>query len=307
MPSDKRQRQRQNSAARTAALRAAQQRRATRRRGIIGALAIAAVVGVVALIVVQSTGGSKKTTVSTKPAAAAATTVAPATTAVPGAPPVASPVPAGKTITGVTPCPAADGSSPRASSFAQAPPTCIDPADQYTATFNTSQGQIVVALDTTHTAGTVNNFVTLARYHYYDGSSFDRIDTSIDIIQGGSPTTQTIADPGPGYTINDEGAFTTDSSGTLHGPYTYAAGDLVMARGSGPKSASAQYFFVYGPAASALDQQGTYVVFGHVTQGLDVLQKVAGLYEACPSSDQTCLGGAPSQVVLVNSITISQS
>ena len=183
------------------------------------------------------------------------------------------------------------------------------PTKTYTATFKTSQGDIVVALDTAHVPATVNNFVVLSRYHYYDGSSFDRIDQSIDIIQGGSPTTQSIADPGPGYTIKDEPAsqFKTDASGALTGPFKYQAGDLVMARGSSADSGSAQYFFVAGPNASNLDGQGTYVTFGHVTTGLPILQNIEkNLYAACPAGSQTCLGGAPSQVVLVTAITISE-
>ena len=52
---------------------------------------------------------------------------------------------------------------------------------------------------------TANNFIFLAGYHYYDGTVF-RTDTSIDIIQGGSPHTQGASDPGPGYTIKDEGS-----------------------------------------------------------------------------------------------------
>jgi cyclophilin family peptidyl-prolyl cis-trans isomerase len=310
VPSEKRQRQRENAAARAASLRAAQQRRANRRKGLVGGLAVAAVIAIIALFVIQSTGSSSNKTASTGKTSTTTTNGSTSTTTKPGStPPLAPVVPAGATLSQAPPpCPKPDGSSGRASHFAAAPGTCIDPAKTYTATFNTTQGTIVVTLDTPHIAGTVNNFVFLARYHYYDGSSFDRIDQGIDIIQGGSPSTQTIADPGPGYTINDEGHFTTDASGTLHGPYTYAPGDLVMARGSGPKSASAQYFFVVGPAASSLDTQGTYVVFGHVTSGLNILQNIEhNLYEPCPTGDQTCLGGAPKVPVIVKTITIAES
>ena len=293
VPSDKRQRQRENAASRAAAARQAQLRAASRRRAAVAGAAILAVIAVVAIFVAQSTGGSKKKVTSSASATSTSTTVAGKAAA---GPPKAAPVPPGKSITGATPCPAADGTAPLTSHFAQAPPACIDPSKQFTATFDTTEGKVVVALDTKRTAGTVNNFIVLARYHYYDKTSFDRIDTSIDIIQGGSPTTQSISDPGPGYTINDEG-----------GKYTYSPGDLVMARSQGKNSGAAQFFFVTGPKASALNDQGTYVTFGHVTQGLDVLQKIEGLYQACDPSDQTCLGGGPSRVVLVNSVTITQS
>jgi len=293
VPSDKRQRQRENAQARAAAMRAARKRRANRNRLVAGGLIVALVVGLIALLIAHSTGVSSKSTTPT--------TIAQV--------PTAAPVTGGQSVTGATPCPKADGSSPRTSHFAQAPPLCIDPTKHYTATFDTSQGTVAVALDTTTTPNTANNFVVLSLYHYYDGSSFDRIDQSLDIIQGGSPATQTIADPGPGYTIKDEPAakFTTDTSGNLHGPFTYAAGDLVMARGSAANSASAQYFFVVGPNGSNLNTQGTYVVFGKVTTGLSILQNIEkNMYEACPASDQSCLGGVPSQVVLIRSIKITE-
>jgi cyclophilin family peptidyl-prolyl cis-trans isomerase len=176
---------------------------------------------------------------------------------------------------------------------------CIDPNKSYTAVFDTDQGQIEVALDTKKTPQTTNNFVVLSRYHYYDGSSFDRTDTSIDIIQGGSPSTQSISDPGPGYNIKDEG-----------GKFTYTEGDLVMARGSGADSASAQYFFSAGPQTKNLDSQGTYVTFGKTTKGLDVLKKVLASNVDCPADPtgtSTCLGGAPQPPVLVKTITIKES
>ena len=164
---------------------------------------------------------------------------------------------------------------------------------KYTATFDTTEGKIVVDLDMAKTPSTVNNFVVLSRYHYYDGSAIFRTDTSIDIIQGGGPSTQSPSDPGPGYTIPDEG-----------GKFTYSAGDLVMARTGAPNSAGAQFFFVAGPKASALDSQGTYVTFGKVTQGLDVVQKILGLNQDDPSSG---LGGAPKRVVTVKSVTITET
>jgi cyclophilin family peptidyl-prolyl cis-trans isomerase len=286
VPSEKRTRKRQNAQARAAAERAAQQR-ARQRRRLFRLAPFAIVIAVVLAILIHGSSGKGKKASST-----GSTT----STTASGGPPRAAAVPAGAKITGATPCPAADGSSPRTTTFAKAPPMCIDPAKSYSAVFDTTEGKITVALDTKRTPATVNNFVVLARYHYYDKTSFDRIDTSIDIIQGGSPNTQSIDDPGPGYTIADEG-----------GKFTYQPGDLVMARSSGPNSGAAQYFFVVGPKASALNDQGTYVTFGHVTSGMDVLTRVEGLYQACPSSDQTCLGGAPSRVVLVNTVTITQS
>jgi cyclophilin family peptidyl-prolyl cis-trans isomerase len=252
----------------------------------VGGVIVVVVVGV---LVIANLGGKKSGSSSSSTSSTASTS----TTAAASAVPHAAPVPAGEKLTGDTPCPKADGSSKRTSQFAKPPPTCIDPAKTYTATFDTTEGPVVVNLDTKRTPNTSNNFVVLSRYHYYDGSAIFRTDPSIDIIQGGAPTTQSASDPGPGYTIKDEG-----------GKFTYAAGDLVMARTNDPNSAGAQFFFVTGDKASGLNSQGTYVVFGKVTQGLDVVQKIIGLHKDDPSSG---LGGGPSRVVTVKSVTIKES
>ena len=141
-------------------------------------------------------------------------------------------------------CPAADGSSIKQSKFTQAFKLCIDPAKKYTATFETSEGAIVVDLDTSDVPGTVNNFVTLARFHYYDGTSIFRADSSIDIIQGGGKSNGAT----PGYKIPDE-----------KNGFTYSEGDLVMARTGEPNSAGSQWFFAGGPKVSNLATEGTYV------------------------------------------------
>jgi len=76
---------------------------------------------------------------------------------------------------------------------------------------------------------------------------------------------------------------------------------------SAANSAAAQFFFVVGPNAAALNSQGTSVVFGHVTQGLEILQRIeTQLYRPCPPTDQTCLGGYPDPPVIVRAITITQ-
>mgnify|MGYP006263854663 FL=1 len=72
-------------------------------------------------------------------------------------------------------CPNADGSSPQQREFDEAPPMCIDPEKTYTATMVTSMGTMVIRLNAAQAPKTVNNFVTLARYHYYDGIIFHRI------------------------------------------------------------------------------------------------------------------------------------
>lgn len=198
-------------------------------------------------------------------------------------------------VYGTTPCAAPDAEVQI--DFADGFENCLDPAKSYTAKFTTNLGDIVVELDTERTPGTTNNFVNLARHKYYDGSLIFRIDSSIDIAQGGSPHTNDNSDPGPGYTITDEGgAF--DAGGTL-GPFTYLPGQLVMARSAGPDSAGAQYFFTLGPNVAALDSQGTYVTFGQVTEGLDILGAMLSLED--PENP-----GVPSRLLAVETLTITE-
>lgn len=200
-------------------------------------------------------------------------------------------------------CPAVDGSSPRVIDFDGPQPMCIDTGARYVAAFDTTEGEMRFELDPSSTPLTVNNFVTLARWGYYDGTLLFRTDPSIDIIQGGSPHTNSASDPGPGYTIADEPAFEVDGdTGQLVGPYRYQPGQIVMARSAGPDSAGAQFFLTTGPNTSRLDGQGTYVVFGQTDDaGLAVAQSIIGLHE--PGG---ALGGAPSRDVIVNSVTIEQ-
>ncbi|HZQ26383.1 MAG TPA: peptidylprolyl isomerase [Acidimicrobiales bacterium] len=282
MPNEKRQRQKAGRQQRQEQIRAAQKRRRQRNQ-IIFLAGVAVLVAAVAFL--STRGGGKSTSSKTS------------TTAANGGPPTGKPVATSESITGDTPCPKADGSSKATFKFAKTPPMCIDPAKTYTAHVSTSEGDFDIALDTKKTPNTANNFVVLSRYHYYDGTTIARIDNSIDILQTGSPHTQTIADPGPGYTIKDEGSG-----------FQYSEGDVVMARSSGPDSGAAQYFLAYGPQVSQLNGQGTYVTFGKVSgPGLDVLKKIGALFQACAAGDQSCLGGAPSRLVTIKTIDIKES
>lgn len=201
-------------------------------------------------------------------------------------------------------CPAPDGSDGPKLDFDGPQPMCIDPAEEYVAVFDTSEGEMRFELTPEATPGTVNNFVTLARWGYYDDTLLFRTDPSIDIIQGGSPHTNSPSDPGPGYTIPDEPPFTLDpDTGQPVGPYRYQSGQLVMARSAGFDSGGAQFFITTGPNAALLDFQGVYVVFGATdAAGLDVARSIMDLHVAGGR-----LGGAPSRDVIVHSVTIEET
>lgn len=109
----------------------------------------------------------------------------------------------GASISGPTVCPAEDGSSARTTMFAEAPPTCIDPTFFYIATIETTEGPLSIQLNPVTAPVTVNAFVVLARYHYYDGQPI----TSILPRQSfgfGNDFTAPTKDTAPGFTIPDE-------------------------------------------------------------------------------------------------------
>ncbi|MCY4664515.1 MAG: peptidylprolyl isomerase [Acidimicrobiaceae bacterium] len=312
MSTEKRERQRENRRQRIAADEAAAKKYATRRR--IKLIGIAAVVVAAALAVLGYLQRNDSETEATSPEPAdiedavdlpeteAVTDPEPTEAASDPEPTEAASDP--EPTEAVTGCPAADGSSARVIDFDSPQPMCIDPEARYVATFDTSEGEMRFELTASETPVTVNNFVTLARWGYYDDTLLFRTDPSIDIIQGGSPHTNDNRDPGPGYTIPDEPSFDLDpDSGNLTGPYRYQPGQLVMARSAGPDSASAQFFLTTGPNTSRLDGQGTYVVFGQTDDaGLAVAQSIMGLHE--PGGP---LGGAPSRDVTVRSVTIEET
>ena len=195
---------------------------------------------------------------------------------------------------GSGPCPPADGSGPTVLDFDGPQPLCLDPMKQYTAVFDTTAGEMRIALDMVNTPVTANNFAVLARWHYYDDTLLFRTDPGIGIIQGGSPHTNSPSDPGPGYTIPDEGWG-----------FTYEPGQLVMARTAAPDSAGAQFFFAVNENTALLNSQGTYVVFGQMDEeSLAVAEAILASHVDQPDNS---LGGAPDPPVIVHSVTIEET
>lgn len=111
---------------------------------------------------------------------------------------------------------------------------------------------------------TVNNFISLANKHFYDGKIFHRVIPGF-MIQGGCPEGTGMG--GPGYSIRGEFAQNGFANDLKHTP-----GVLSMARAMHPDSAGSQFFIMH-KAAPHLD--GAYAAFGKVTDGLDVVNKIA--------------------------------
>lgn len=110
----------------------------------------------------------------------------------------------------------------------------------------------------------VYNFISLAKKGYYDGLIFHRVINGF-MIQGGDPTGTGMG--GPGYCIKGEFANNGFQNDLKH-----TEGVLSMARAMDPNSAGSQFFIMH-KAAPYLD--GEYAAFGKVTEGMDVVDRIA--------------------------------
>jgi cyclophilin family peptidyl-prolyl cis-trans isomerase len=159
---------------------------------------------------------------------------------------------------------------------------CIDPARRYKAEIVTSKGTMMVALDPASAPRTVNNFVFLARYHYFEGVTFHRIIPGF-VLQGGDP--EGTGRGGPGYRFEDE----------LPPPGRYEVGSLAMAN-AGPNTNGSQFFVISGPDGVRLPP--SYSLFGKVVKGQDVVASI----------DATgTKSGTPKEPVVIESVTVTES
>jgi cyclophilin family peptidyl-prolyl cis-trans isomerase len=127
------------------------------------------------------------------------------------------------------------------------------------ATMQTNQGPIALELFDEDAPKTVANFKKLAEQGFYDGLIFHRVIKDF-MIQGGCP--QGTGTGGPGYTFEDE-----------INDHKIVRGALAMAN-AGPNTNGSQFFLVTTDAAPWLD--GKHTVFGQVTDGMDVVDKIEG-------------------------------
>ncbi len=137
------------------------------------------------------------------------------------------------------------------------------------AVIETSKGKIRLTLFDKEAPGTVANFEKLAKQGFYDGTTFHRVIPNF-MIQGGDPLSKTlppgnprIGTGGPGYKIRCE---------TAGNPHKHTAGTLSMAH-AGKDTGGSQFFMVLSEA-NTRHLNGVHTVFGQITSGLDVMQKV---------------------------------
>lgn len=166
------------------------------------------------------------------------------------------------------------------------PPMSIDQSKEYQATIKTNLGDIIVQLFPEEAPITVNNFVFLARQGFYESIKFHRMMKGF-VIQGGDPTGTGFG--GPGYQFADE-AVTRD----------YIAGTLAMAN-SGANTNGSQFFITLADLSGQLPKN--YTIFGIVTGGSDVVQKIGDVPVTKNASDELSL---PTVDVHIDSITIEE-
>ncbi len=167
-----------------------------------------------------------------------------------------------------------------AKSYPTPPEMTIDTAKKYSATIDTSAGTMTAELYTTDAPNTVNNFVFLARDGFYDGVIFHRVIPGF-MIQGGDPTGT--GRGGPGYKFRDEPVSKS-----------YNRGILAMAN-SGPNTNGSQFFVMHADYRLPPN----YTIFGRLTGGEDVLDKIAGA--------QVGAQDRPHEPVSISKVTITES
>ncbi len=160
----------------------------------------------------------------------------------------------------------------------------FDTSKQYIATLKTTEGDITIEFTADKTPKTVENFVTLARKNFYDNTIFHRVIKGF-MIQGGDPKGNGTG--GPGYKFDDE---------PFDGDYT--RGTVAMAN-AGPNTNGSQFFIMHKNYALPKN----YVIFGHVTKGLDVVDKVA---EAEVTYGPSGEGSTPVKPVKILSVAIEE-
>jgi cyclophilin family peptidyl-prolyl cis-trans isomerase len=233
--------------------------------------------------------GSRSQSTST-PTTTTSSSTAPPTTTDPALPPTgATPIaaPMGGTLDGPTPCPAEDGSSPRITLFAQAPTTCIDPSYFYIATITTSVGEMTVQLNPRRAPQTVNAFVVLAGYHFYDGQPVTSV-SSLASFTIGLDFTGPDAERAPGFTIPDE----VPAQGQIFTP-----GTLAMSGTPGsPGTNRGQLLVATFQNAAGIDQGVT--GFGIMLSGDEVLAAIDSL---------ATQDGLPAEPVTITAVRVARS
>jgi cyclophilin family peptidyl-prolyl cis-trans isomerase len=251
---------------------------------IVGAIVIilALFFGIAFLTNDDSTDNASPVTTSVEAFASTTVATGDATTTVPSD--TAAPA---DFVYGTTECPPVKGAATQTQDFSDSFALCIDPTKTYTAVVKTNMGTYSAVLDAAKAPGTVNNFVSLARNKYFDGTTCHRAIPGF-MIQCGDPTAT--GSGGPGYKFADE----------LPASGEYKIGSLAMAN-SGANTNGSQFFVISGDQGVSLPPN--YTLFGQVTDGLDTT--VVAL-DAAGNDDPSSNGVPPFKEIKIVSISITE-
>ncbi|MFH8345400.1 peptidylprolyl isomerase [Streptomyces sp. NPDC018045] len=208
----------------------------------------------------------------------------------------AAPSPSGS----ADPCGKPVPGAPSKERWKKEPAMSVDTSAAYTMKLETTCGDIGIKLDAAKAPRTVNSFAFLAGRNFFDHSKCHRlVDQGIYVLQCGDPTGT--GSGTPGYTIPDENLKDPKLKGDV-----YPAGTVAMANrydGKSDKtrdSGGSQFFLVYQDSKLPPN----YTPFGTVTEGMDVLKKIAA---AGSSPDQATGNTAPNATVVINRATVTKS
>ena len=166
--------------------------------------------------------------------------------------------------------------------YSAAPEMAIDAEKSYTATIQTTKGDVVIDLFPKEAPLSVNNFVFLAREGFYNDVKFHRIIKGF-MIQGGDPTGTGAG--GPGYQFNDE-EVTRD----------YVRGTLAMAN-AGPNTNGSQFFIMHAD----MGLPPSYNIFGLVKEGIETIDAIADVPTVGPEKS------TPTEDILITGVDITES
>ena len=237
---------------------------------------IASIVGTLVIIAVIITVVVATSNDSSAPGAGHRTTHRPApTTSVSSSTPAPAPYPCTWT-TSTTQTPAGN---------VTVPPTTTPPkTGKVNLLVASSQGSMTFQLDRSLAPCAVESFQSLAEQHYFNDSPCHRLTSgSLNVVQCGDPTGT--GRGGPGYTFADE----------LSGKEKYTRGVIAMAN-SGPNTNGSQFFIVYKDSSLP----PSYTIFGKVTSGMNVVDKVAKKGSTPPHD------GAPNLQLTLTSVSVVQ-
>jgi cyclophilin family peptidyl-prolyl cis-trans isomerase len=197
-------------------------------------------------------------------------------------------------------CPSKPTTPLKKTTYSSPPALTIDTSRTYTADVTTDIGSFTITLDAKDAPNTVNSFVFLAQRHFFDCDAFMRVIPGF-MEQTGSPN-QSNGGPnsGPGYEFGNENS---------HPANGYVLGDVAMANSATPNTNGSQFFVLavpegkpYNPFTSDPSSIG-YSLFGHVTSGIGVVQKI----NADGNSNSSASGIPPKITHRILRITISSS